>query len=157
MATIDRKNCKVVEPEYNAAVIKAWQDANKNPTELSIQLENEEIDLNLIKAWDPTQSSYNKASHTLSLGKNWQGGDIWIGGKDIPNYSNLIFNFKTTGVFAIEVRYEGEDSGKKYKIDKNKQTLKVPLDKKKKLNHIIFQTESAAAKITFTDIVLSVN
>lgn len=156
MATVDRKNCKVVEPEYNAAVIKAWQDANKNPAELSIQLENEEIDLNLIKAWDPTQSSYDKASHTLSLGKNWQGGDIWIGGKDISNYSNLIFNFKTTGVFAIEVRYEGEDSGKKYKIDKNKQTLKVPLDKKKSLNHIIFRTESAAAKITFTDIVLSV-
>lgn len=156
MATVDRKNRKIVEPEYNAAVIKAWQDANKNPAELSIQLENEEIDLNLIKAWDPTQSSYNKASHTLSLGKNWQGGDIWIGGKDISNYSNLIFNFKTTGVFAIEVRYEGEDSGKKYKIDKNKQTLKVPLEKKKKLNHIIFQTESAAAKITFTDIVLSV-
>jgi len=157
MATVDRKNRKIVEPEYNAAVIKAWQDANKNPAELSIQLENEEIDLNLIKDWDPTQSSYNKASHTLSLGKNWQGGDIWIGGKDISNYSNLIFNFKTTGVFTIEVRYEGEDSGNKYKIDKNKQTLKVPLEKKKKLNHIIFQTESAAAKITFTDIVLSVN
>ena len=157
MATVDRKNCKIVEPEYNAAVIKAWQNANKNPAELSIQLENEEIDLNLIKAWDPTQSSYDKASHTLSLGKNWQGGDIWIGGKDISNYSNLIFNFKTTGVFAIEVRYEGENSGEKYKIEKNKQTLKVPLDKKKKLNHIIFQTESAAAKITFTDIVLSVN
>ena len=157
MSSINRKTCTLYEPEYVAAVIKAWQDANKNPAEISIPVENEEIDMALIKVWDPSQSSYNKENHILNLGKNWQGGDIWIGGKDISNYSNLIFNFKTTGIFSIEVRYEGEDSGKKYRIEKNKQTLKVPLDKKKRLNHILFQTEAAAAKITFTDIVLSVN
>ena len=157
MASIKRRNCTLYEPEYVAAVIKAWQDANKNPAAMSMKIENEELDLDLIKVWDQSQSSYDKTNHVLNLGKNWQGGDIWIGGKDISNYSNLIFNFKTTGIFTIQVLYEGEDTGKKYRLDKNKQTLKVPLDKNKRLNHIMFQTESAAANITFTDIILSIN
>lgn len=156
MATLDRKSCKVVEPEYNAAVIKAWQDANKNPAETNSSLEDESISLEHISAWDKTKVSYDNKTKTLNLNGSWQGGDIWLGSKDISEYSNLTLKYKATASFTVEVRYADENEGKKSKAAAGTKTLKIPLDKSKKVKQLLFMSENSASKITFESIVFSI-
>ncbi|WP_022932480.1 glycoside hydrolase family 5 protein [Treponema bryantii] len=156
MATIDRKNCKVVEAEYNAAVIKAWQDANKNPAATNSSIEDESISLEHITAWDKTKVSYDEKTKTLNLKGSWQGCDIWLGSKDISEYSNLILKYKATASFTVEVRYADENEGKKSKAASGTKTLKIPLDKSKKVKQILFMSENSASKITFESIVFSI-
>ncbi len=155
MATVDRKKCRLFEPEYTAAVIKAWKEANANPASITFEIEDTQISLDKINIWDASKSSYDNKKHILSLGAGWQGGDIWLGEIDLTNYPHLIFNLTTTAAFNIEVRYKGEESGKKFRFEKNSKSLKIPLDKKKKLVILLFQAENEAAEITFDEIYLS--
>ena len=156
MATVDRKNCKIVEPEYNAAVIKAWQDANQNPAATNSSLEDESLSLEHITAWDKTKVSYDKKTKTLNLNGSWQGGDIWLGSKDISEYSNLVLTYKATASFTVEVRYADENEGKKIKASAGTKTLKIPLDKSKKVKQLLFMSENSASKIAFESIVFSI-
>ncbi len=156
MATVDRKNCKIVEPEYNAAVIKAWQDANQNPGSINSSLEDESLSLEHITAWDKTKVSYDKKTKTLNLNGSWQGGDIWLGSKDISEYSALVLTYKATASFTVEVRYADEDEGKKNKASAGTKTLKIPLDNSKRVKQLLFMSENSASKITFESIVFSI-
>ena len=156
MATIDRKNCRIVEPEYNAAIIKAWQNANKNPGSADSSLEDESISLEHISAWDKTKVSYDNKTKTLNLNGSWQGGDIWLGSKDISEYSNLTLTYKATASFTVEVRYADENEGMKSKAAAGTKTLKIPLDKSRKVKQLLFMSENSASKITFESIVFSI-
>lgn len=153
MATVNRKNCKLFEPEYTATIIQAWQNANKNPD--SIVVDDIQISLDKINLWDPENSSYDSKNHILKFDGQWKGGDIYLGEIDLINYSYLVFKLKTTAVFNIEVRHNDENTGKKYKFDKKSKILKIPLDKNRKLSILLFQNENTPAVISFDEIYLS--
>ena len=149
MATVDRKKCRIVEPEYNAAVIKAWQDANKNPANVSTDLADEEIDLSRLTIWQKDVSSYNAKTGLLKLGANWKGSDLWFGDKDLTEYSNLVLDYKDASAsFIIQLVYTDDSKSQNYKISTSKKSITIPLDKKKKLKQIFFMSENASVKVT---------
>ena len=149
MATVDRKKCRIVEPEYNAAIIKAWQDANKNPANVSTDLADEEIDLSRLTIWQKDVSSYNAKTGLLKLGANWKGSDLWFGDKDLTEYSNLVLDYKDASAsFIIQLVYTDDSKSQNYKISTSKKSITIPLDKKKKLKQIFFMSENASVKVT---------
>ena len=156
MATIDRKNRKIVEPEYNAAVIKAWQDANKNPAAVSTELAAEEIDLSRLSIWQKDASSYNTKTGLLKLGSGWKGSDLWFGEKDLSSCSNLILDYKdASAAFIIQIVYSDDSKSQNYKIDTNKNSITIPLDKNKKLKQVFFMSEKSAVKVTLENLSFS--
>lgn len=149
MATVDRKKCKIVEPEYNAAVIKAWQDANQNPANINSDLVDEEIDLSRLTIWQKDVSSYNAKTGLLQLGANWKGSDLWFGDKDLSEYSNLVLNYKdASSSFIIQLVYTDDSKSQNFKISTSKKSITIPFDKKKRLKQIFIISENASVKVT---------
>jgi endoglucanase len=156
MATVDRKNRKIVEPEYNAAVIKAWQDANKNPAAVSTELAAEEIDLSRLTIWQKDASSYNTKTGLLKLGSGWKGCDLWFGEKDLSSSSKLIFDYKdASAAFVVQIVYSDDTKSQNYKTATNKTSITIPLDTKKKLKQVIFMSENSAVKVTLEKLAFS--
>lgn len=156
MATVDRKNRKIVEPEYNAAVIKAWQDANKNPAAVSTELAAEEIDLSRLSIWQKDASSYNTKTGLLKLGSGWKGSDLWFGEKDLSSCSNLILDYKdASAAFVVQIVYSDDSKSQNYKIDTNINSITIPLDKNKKLKQVFFMSEKSAVKVTLENLSFS--
>ena len=156
MATVDRKNCKIVEPEYNAAVIKAWTEANKNPSDINTTLADEEIDLSRLTIWHKDVSSYNPKSGLLKLGAGWKGSDLWFGEKDLTEYSNIVLDYKDASAeFIVQLVYSDDSKSQNYKASANKKSLTVALDKKKKLKQIFFLSENSAVKVTIEKLAFS--
>ena len=156
MATVDRKKCRIVEPEYNAAVIKAWQDANKNPASVSTDLADEEIDLSRLTIWQKDVSSYNAKTGLLKLGANWKGSDLWFGDKDLSECSNLVLDYKDASAsFIIQLVYSDDSKSQNYKTSTSKKNITIPLDKKKKLKQVFIMSENAAVKVTLEKLAFS--
>ena len=156
MATVDRKKCKIVEPEYNAAIIKAWQDANKNPAAVSTELAAEEIDLSRLTIWQKDASSYNTKTGLLKLGSGWKGCDLWFGEKDLSSSSKLIFDYKdASAAFVVQIVYSDDTKSQNYKTATNKTSITIPLDTKKKLKQVIFMSENSAVKVTLEKLAFS--
>lgn len=149
MATVDRKKCKIVEPAYNAAVIKAWQDANQNPANINSDLVDEEIDLSRLTIWQKDVSSYNAKTGLLQLGANWKGSDLWFGDKDLSECSKLVLNYKdASSSFIIQLVYTDDSKSQNFKISTSKKSITIPLDKKKRLKQIFIMSENASVKVT---------
>ncbi len=141
MATIDRKNCKVYEPDYNAAIVKAWKDANANPDSVSVAAQDEDANLSDFKVWDNETSSYNASTGKVSFGANWKGGDIWIGDKDVSDYSKVVLKYKdATSDFIVKVVYsdntEQVESLTEATAKKTETSVSIMINNSKKVRQI---------------------
>ena len=150
MATIDRKKCTAVEPEYNKAVIDAWTSANKNPKSASEELSDEDFSVSYFKVWNETTSSFNKETGLMKLGKNYQGGDIWFGVKDIANYPKLKITYSdSTADLLVWVSYTDDSEEEKItlKASKKTNTATIKLNTKKQLKQLLFMSTDKEASI----------
>ena len=141
MASIDRKKCKAVEKEYIDSVVNAWQKACKNPADINADIEAEGVRLSDFKVWDKSTSSYNAETGFVQFGKNYQGGDIWFGDKDISNIKNLLITYsKASSQFQCWVSYTDGTEGQRvnFKACKESNTVKIPLDSSKTLKLLMF-------------------
>ena len=140
MATIDRKHCTFYEPDYVKAVINAWTTANKNPDSATAELSDEDYPVYYLKVWNEGTSSFNKDTGLMKLGKNYQGGDIWFGTKDISDYPNLQITYSGLSAdIQAWVAYTDDTESKKtiLKASKTSKTATIKLDTKKQLKQLL--------------------
>ena len=159
MATVDRTKCKIIEPEYVKSVINAWTSANKNPASVSAELADEEFPVSYLKVWNTETSSFNPDTGIMKLGKNYQGGDIWFGVKDIKNYPNLQITYSgSTADVMAWVLYTDDVEGKKVtlKASKSSKTVSIKLDTKKPLKQLLIMSSDKETSIKLEKICFSI-
>ena len=155
MATINRENCSVFEPEYNKAVIKAWQDANKNPSSVSIEIKDEEIDLTQFKVWDTNVSSYNATTKLVKLGSGFKGGDVYFGEKPLSNFSQLKITYKNASAdFTVTLGYT-DSTEEKVTASAASSSVTISLDKKKIAKIIMLMSKDKAVSFELEEIKFS--
>lgn len=155
MATVNRKNCKIYEPEYVATVTKSWKDANNNPSAVISKLDNETLNLKPLTIWDKETSSFNTKNGDLKLGSNWKGADLWIGEKELTEYSELQLNYKNaSAVFTIQVVYTDDTKSQRYKIQTDSTTITIPLENSKRMKQIFLMSENKEVKVCLENLIL---
>ena len=155
MATINRKSCSVYEPEYLAAVIKAWKDGNADAQTAESLIEPEEISLDGLDVWNAEISSFDKASGLLTLGEQWTGANIWFGEKDISSFKTVEISYKNgTPNIQFYLAYADDTDSEKIPFDSGSGTKSLQLDTTKKLKAIFFQAKEASVSITLDKIIL---
>lgn len=158
MATVDRKNCKIVEPDYVEAVINAWTSANKNPASFSEELADEEFPISYLKVWNTETSSFDPDTGLMKLGKNYQGGDIWFGEKDISNYSTLNITYSnSTADLQVWISYTDDSVENKVplKASKKSKTVSIKINSKKKLKQLFIMDADKETSVVFEKISFS--
>ena len=160
MATINRKTCSVYEPDYLAAVIKAWKDANASATASSQSGESlidpEEVSLEGLNIWEGNDSS-SFANNILYFGKQWDGANIWFGEKDISAYKTVEITYKdSTGNIQCYLAYADADdtTSTPQVFASGSGTMSLTLDTTKKLKAIFFQGKTASVTVTLEKIIL---
>lgn len=155
MATINRKSCSVYEPEYLAAVIKAWKDGNTGAQTAESVIEPEEISLDDLAVWNAEISSFDKASGLLTLGEQWTGANIWFGEKDISSFKTVEISYKNgTPNIQFYLAYADDTDSEKIPFGSGSGTKSLQLDTTKKLKAIFFQAKEASVSITLDKIIL---
>jgi len=155
MATINRKNCSVYEPDYLAAVIKAWKDANESAQTAETLIDPEEISLDGLGLWNAEISSFDKASGLLTLGEQWTGANIWFGEKDISSFKTVEISYKNgTPNIQFYLAYADDTDSEKIPFGSGSGTKSLQLDTTKKLKAIFFQAKEASVSITLDKIIL---
>ena len=159
MATINRKTCSIYEPEYLAAVIKAWKDANASANASSQSGESlidpEEVPLSMT-IWD-TSTNSSFANNILYFGKEWEGANIWFGEKDISNYKTVEITYSAcTGEIRCYLTYaDGTETRLNPEVfESGAGTLSISLDSTKRLQAIFFQGARASVTVTLEKILL---
>ena len=159
MATINRKTCSIYEPEYLAAVIKAWKDANASANASSQSGESlidpEEVPLSMT-IWD-TSTNSSFANNILYFGKEWEGANIWLGEKDISNYKTVEITYSAcTGEIRCYLTYaDGTETRLNPEVfESGAGTLSISLDSTKRLQAIFFQGARASVTVTLEKILL---
>ena len=160
MATINRKTCSIYEPEYLAAVIKAWKDANASANASSQSGESlidpEEVSLEGLNIWEGNDSS-SFANNILYFGKQWDGANIWFGEKDISAYKTVEITYKdSTGNIQCYLAYTDADdtTSTPQVFASGSGTMSLTLDTTKKLKAIFFQGKAASVAVTLEKILL---
>ena len=162
MATINRKKCSVYEPEYLAAVIKAWKDGNASAQNAESLIESEEISLDGLGVWDAEESSFDKNTKVLTLSADWSkgGANIWFGDKIISDFKTIEISYKkATSDFRFWISYAEDPEGTEYepfilKASDDLTTKTINLDTSKKMKMIFFQCQGTAVSITLEKIIL---
>ena len=155
MATINRNDCSVYEPEYNKAVIKAWQDANKNPSSVSNEINDEELDLTLFKVWDTNVSSYDKTTKKLKMGAGYKGGDIYFGAKSLANFSQLKLSYKNASAdFTVTLGYT-DDTEEKVTAKASSSSVIINVDKNKIAKILMLMSQNEAVSFELEEIKFS--
>lgn len=162
MATINRKTCSIYEPEYLAAVIKAWKDGNAGAQTAESVIEPEEISLDELGVWNTEESSFDKKTKILTLSADWGkgGANIWVGGKIISDFKTIEVSYKkATSDFRCWVSYAEDPEGTEYvpsifEASNDLTTKTINLDSTKKLQMIFFQCQGTAVSITLDKIIL---
>ena len=162
MATINRKNCSVYEPEYLAAVIKAWKDGNAGTQTAESVIEPEEISLDGLDVWDTTESSFDNQTKILTLCADWSkgGANIWFGEKIISDFKTIEISYKkATSDFRCWVSYAEDPEDTEYvpsifEASDDLTTKTINLDSTKKMKMIFFQCQGTAVSITLDKIIL---
>ena len=150
-ATIDRKNCKLFEPDYVAAVIKAWKDANANPDSVSVAADDLEIDLNSLKGWDGT--TLDKKTNTFTF-KEYTGGDVWLDAKDGELYSKLVVNYKdASDAFKVTIGYTDSNAKETKELSKGSGKVEFDIDSSKSVQTVQFMAMGAPCSVTIAKIV----
>ena len=155
MATINRKKCSVYEPEYLAAVIKAWRDANAGSQTTESLIEPEEVPLS-ITIWD-TSTNSSFANNILYFGKAWEGANIWFGEKVISDYKTVEITYSAcTGSVQCYLAYaDNTDTSETPEVFASGEgTLSVSLDSSKKLKALFFQGQKDKVTITLEKVIL---
>ena len=157
MATIDRKNCKLVEPDYVAAINQAWKNANGNPDSTQSNIENTPISISDLKVWDAKSSSFDAATGLLKLGPEWKGADIWFGEKDISDFKGIKITYKkaTTNIQCWVSYSDESESGRQIlKKSEGENSITIKLNSSKKLRQICIMAEKDKASIIIEEISL---
>ena len=162
MATINRKTCSIYEPEYLAAVIKAWKDGNASAQNAESLIESEEISLDGLGVWDAEESSFDKNTKVLTLSADWSkgGANIWFGDKIISDFKTIEISYKkATSDFRFWISYAEDPEGTEYepfilKASDDLTTKTINLDTSKKMKMIFFQCQGTAVSITLEKIIL---
>ena len=95
----------------------------------------------------------------MKLGKNYQGGDIWFGVKDIKNYPNLQITYSgSTADVMAWVLYTDDVEGKKVtlKASKSSKTVSIKLDTKKPLKQLLIMSSDKETSIKLEKICFSI-
>ena len=156
MATINRKTYSVYEPDYLAAVIKAWKDANASAQTAESLIDPEEVSLEGLNIWEGNDSS-SFANNILYFGKQWDGANIWFGEKDISAYKTVEITYKdSTGNIQCYLAYADADETTSPRQDfaSGSGTMSLTLDTTKKLKAIFFQGKTASVAVTLEKIIL---
>ena len=155
MATINRKTCSVYEPDYLAAVIKAWKDANESAQTAETLIDPEEISLENVTIWDSKTSSYDKQSKLLKLGTDFKGADIWGYEKDLSAFKTIELTYKdATANFQFYVAYTDDTKTDRTTLYNDKTSGTITLDSTKKLKQVCFQSQSTSVDVTLVKLVL---
>ncbi len=160
MATINRKTCSVYEPDYLAAVIKAWKDGNASANASSQSGESlidpEEVSLEGLNIWD-TSTNSSFANNILYFGKAWEGANIWFGEKVISDYKTVEITYSAcTGEIRCYLTYaDGTETRLNPEVfESGAGTLSISLDSTKKLQAIFFQGQKDKVTITLEKVIL---
>ncbi len=155
MATINRKTCSVYEPDYLAAVIKAWKDANESAQTAETLIDPEEISLENVTIWDSKTSSYDKQSKLLKLGAGFKGSDIWGYEKDLSAFKTIELSYKdATANFQFYVAYTDNTETDNKTLFKDETSGSITLDSTKKLKQVCFKSQESSVDVTLVKLVL---
>ena len=155
MATINRSSCSLYESDYVAAIIKSWQDANKDAENGIVLDETEEVSFDSFTVWDNTISSFDKTTGLLTLGEQWTGANIWFGKKDISDFKTVELTYKNASEeFQFYVSYADDTESTKVALPANSTKGTITLDSTKKLKMIFFQSKTDTLTVTLEKVIL---
>ena len=79
---------------------------------------------------------------------NWNSPVVWI--------SSFMDDYKdASAAFIIQIVYSDDSKSQNYKIDTNKNSITIPLDKNKKLKQVFFMSDKSAVKVTLENLSFS--